>query len=184
MASVNASTMRSSGLLSQSSPNLVQPMPMMATLSLMPSAILPPSLFVASYNSQYDTLQQSRRYRLDLPEVAHYAVGLVRIPPAEGHLHRHIYLQRLRFGIGDVQEEPSSTLPVDDPVHLRRADAESQAVGGVADQAGLLVGEAILVHLIDRSAVRVDADALPGVLGRTALPALRPVEIFCVLRPR
>src|SRR5512136_2572418 len=41
-ASLKASTIRDSGLRSQSSPNLVHPMPTMATLSLIPSAMLPP----------------------------------------------------------------------------------------------------------------------------------------------
>src|SRR4030042_6731719 len=125
MTSLKASIIRSSGLLFQSSPNCVQPMPMMATLSFIPSATLPPSrlilivlllslcsclIYQASrpMNRATTSWLCSRRHRF--PEVAVNAPHVIDVLSPEGHLYRQIHLERFRFAIGEVECAPSAAV--------------------------------------------------------------------------
>src|SRR6185503_2448949 len=99
-----ASTRRSSGPLSQCSPNGVQPMPTIATRSLIPLlAMVSPSA-----------------PRTGLPEVVVYT--LRREQATEGHLQVVADRDLLRIDVGQVAGEPPSPLVVDEGGHHRRLE--------------------------------------------------------------
>src|SRR5512136_922650 len=163
-ASLKASTIRDSGLLSQSSPNLVHPMPTMATLSLIPSAMLPPFSSVRICHGNAHTpgrdeflhsLLTSDRCRF--PEVSMYAASLVVVLAAEAQLYGHAHLQRLQLAVVQIEEPPAAAFEVDEAVDGRRTQAEGQQVTRVGEQRSPPVGEAVGVHLLDGAAGRLDA---------------------------
>src|SRR5580692_3795845 len=98
-AEVAASVRRSSMPWSQSSPNLVHPMPMMATWSRMP--LLPMA-------GPFARAHQRAR----LPEVIVHA--LRRVHPAEGHLHPIADRELRSVGIGELAAIAASAVEVDD----------------------------------------------------------------------
>src|SRR5919109_1530023 len=80
-ASVAASTRRSSGPLSQCSPKGVQPMPTIATRSLIPLLAIAFSLLPKNAPAFFGSLLAARS---GLPEIVVHA--LCSVQPAEGHL--------------------------------------------------------------------------------------------------
>src|SRR4051812_27124296 len=93
-ASSNASTIRSSASMSQRSPNFEQPIPRMATLSLMPRAIV----------------SSLRRDRRRLPEVAPKAALRVDVLDAEHHAHALAALEAPRIDVGEIHHGPPARL--------------------------------------------------------------------------
>src|SRR4030042_899865 len=191
MTSLKASIIRSSGLLFQSSPNCVQPMPMMATLSFIPSATLPPSRLIlivllfflcscliyqasSPMNRATTSWLCSRRHRF--PEVAVNAPHVIDVLSPEGHFHGQINFQRFGFAIGKVECEPPAAVELHYAVHLRRAGAERQAVAGIAEELALLIGEAVVFHLVDSTATGVHTNPLIRILGRAAVLGFRSVK--------
>src|SRR5678816_1053446 len=84
--SANASTIRSSGPLSQRSPKREQPMPTIATLSLMPRATSVP-------------------HRRRLPEIAAEAAHGIEILDAKHEAHRGADREISWSGIGELGED-------------------------------------------------------------------------------
>src|SRR3954470_6246551 len=98
-AAFAASTSRSSRPLSQCSTKFVQPMPTIATRSLMPWLPI--------------------AHQPSLPEVVDDAVGGVQ--PAEGHLYSLADLDLARVGIGELDGQATTAVEVDHREHHRRA---------------------------------------------------------------
>src|SRR5207248_11448810 len=114
--------MRSSAPLSKRSPNWVQPMPTMATRSLMPLlAIAAP------------------QYRSGLPEVVVDAVGGEQT--AERHLHSSADRQVVDLGVGELDGHTTATVEVDDGEHDRRARRVGEAGDAVGYGGGCHVGQ-------------------------------------------
>src|SRR5207247_5127195 len=110
MASLYASSMRSSGLASQRSPNLLQPMPRMATLSLMPVAM-------GGSLIRCESAAHGRR----LPEIAGEAATLVDVLDAEHHLHRRARIDLADVDVGEVHQDAAAAFEIDLAVVVRRS---------------------------------------------------------------
>src|SRR5262245_57972773 len=112
-ASYAASTRRSSEPLSQCSPNFVQPMPTIATRSLMP-------LLAMSFAPSLSAL------RARLPEVV---VDAVRgLHAAERHLDLVADLHLVGLAVGHLAEEAPAALEVEHHADGRRVQREREAV--------------------------------------------------------
>src|SRR5579859_3746995 len=95
-ASIEASSSRSSALLSQRSPNSVQPIPTIATRSRMP----------------LDAISLTLLGGPGLPEIVVHAIGR-REQPAKGHLDAVTDLDRGRLDVGQLAPQPSAAVEVD-----------------------------------------------------------------------
>src|ERR1700690_3885282 len=94
IASSKASTIRSSASLSQRSPNFEQPMPRIATLSLIPLAIL--------------SLLRAGGSGCRFPEIFGEAALLIMLLDAEHHAHRHADLDAAHVDIGEVDHHTAA----------------------------------------------------------------------------
>src|SRR6185369_4296506 len=142
-ASYAASISRSSAPLSQCSPNFVQPMPMMATRSLMPLL----AMFV---------LLVSSAPRARLPEVVHDAVR--REHAAKRHLDLVADRDLLGLAVRHLAEEAAAAVEVEHDADRRRVHREREAVEREGRDARAAVGERVGLHLVLRAAA--DAHAL------------------------
>src|SRR5262245_33455923 len=126
MASSKASTIRSSALASQRSPNLEQPIPRMTILSLIPVAMVVLSSLVLVVCSGCRSLVPAAdvpaagrwslmraRHRRRLPEVPHEAACSVDVLDPEHHAHRRPDLDRSVVDVGEVYHHPASSLELD-----------------------------------------------------------------------
>src|SRR5581483_5868418 len=155
-ASPAASTSRSSGPLSQCSPNGVQPMPTIATRSLIPL------LAMASPSTP----------RTGLPKVVVDALRGEEAP--ERHLEVVPDRDLLRVDVGQLAREPPPALVVDERRDDGRLERVREVVERVRRHAARRVGEALVAHLVDRAAL--DAHALRREVARPALRAARADE--------
>src|SRR5690606_37710773 len=119
-ASTKASTMRSSALRSQRSPKREQPIPRIATLSLIPEAMSRP-------------LMADRRQidRHSLPEIAAKITACVIVLDPEDHPHGHADVQVFHgVNIGEVAEQPAASVKLHKTVVGRRIGGEGETVSG------------------------------------------------------
>src|SRR4030042_1714405 len=158
--------MRSSTPLSQRSPNLVHPMPTMATLSLIPSMVFPPkgkSNFLV-YNG------------LSLPEIIVDAATEKHL--AEGHFQKHADLHFIDIAVGKLTNHSAAALEIDNAVDARGIKGRLKLVDGIAETRPSLIGKLIGFKLILSLAVDTDARCLTDLrnLRRAALFTLCPVK--------
>src|SRR2546425_749297 len=104
---------RSSDPLSQCSPNFVQPMPTIATRSLMPLLAMP-------------SLPRASAARPCLPEVVDDSVG--REHPAERHLDLIADGNLLGLAVGHLAEEPAPAVEVEHHADGRGVHREREAI--------------------------------------------------------
>src|SRR6266404_4965080 len=113
--SLNASTIKPSASRSHLSPNLAQPIPSMATLSLMPLAIAVsrrPHVFAAP-----------RSQRCRLPKIAHEPALFVQRLDAKSHAHFPANDQIVAVQVGKFGYHASTTIELDYAVITRWIDA-------------------------------------------------------------
>ncbi len=84
--------------------------------------------------------------------------ALCRIEPPEGHLHPGTDGQGGRIDVGHLAPVAAATIEVDDGPDERWREAEGQVVDGVGGHRASHVGQALRLHLVDRSA----RQAYPG----------------------
>src|SRR3990172_7364343 len=128
-ASQQASTIRSLTSLSQCSPNLVHPIPTMATLSFMPGIST-----------------SSGPYWKALPVVVMDA--LHRVQPAEGHLQGHPHLHVLQVPVRHHAQHPAAALEVHQADDQGWVQGRAQVVHGVGEEAALLVRKAVVFKVV------------------------------------
>src|SRR3990172_8038104 len=154
-ASQQASTIRSLTSLSQCSPNLVHPIPTMATLSFMPGIST-----------------SSGPYRKALPVVVMDA--LHRVQPAEGHVQGHPHLNLFYVPVCHHTHDASPTLKVHHTDDQGRVQGGAQVVHGIGEEAGLLARKAGGLKVV--LGMALGAYPLDGGLDGGAVAALDPVE--------
>src|SRR5262245_14605648 len=155
--SLKASSISSSAPESQRSPNLEQPMPRMATLSLIPRAMLV-SLGSEGWNS--NPLSGGRRSdRSRLPEVTLEAAahGVV-VADAEGHTHLGADLDLFLVAVGEVGHEAAALGEGDHAVVGRRIGRIGERIGGERHHVRLQAGHGVGLLAVDGMAVGIDAD--------------------------
>src|SRR5262245_26772143 len=126
--------MSSSAPMSQRSPNFEQPMPRMATLSLMPLAIeflriskrihLTTTRQPLSKNLPFTSIDRRR-----LPEVTAETAFLVEVLDAEDHAHLAAAVDRTDVDVGDVGEEAPALFERHHAVMRRRVLRVGEVVG-------------------------------------------------------
>src|SRR5208282_2336320 len=152
---------RSSAPLSQCSPNLVHPIPMIATRSLMPllpMVIRPPGDLSALWPCLPEIVVNTSRSK----EAAKRHFDFM----ADGNL--------IRFAIGHLAQEPSSAIEVDDDIDCRRIERIRKPIDGVGRNPRGAVRKWIRFHLITRPAL--NAYALRWKLRSPARSASRADE--------
>src|SRR5262245_20259783 len=137
-ASVAASMSMSPTLLSQCSPNAVQPMPTMATRSRIP--LLAMSLLLS--------------HRTCFPEVIMHTVRRKETP--EGHLQFHANFYLVGLAIGHFPFDTPAAVEVHHRRHHRRLRREGQAVNSIRRHLAAAVGERDFLHLVDRAALHAN----------------------------
>src|ERR1700722_4353186 len=157
-ASSKASTIRSSGPWSQRSPNVVQPMPMIATLSLIPLAM----------GLAFDGRALRRRR---LPEIgSEAALVIMRFDP-QAHPHRIADGESLGVGVGEFHHHPGAIFKLHEPEPERRIGGEVETVRGDRDDARGKVGESDVLQRLRPNRIRTDGDAAFGELDVSRLVA-------------
>ena len=96
-ASVKASMTNCSAPVSQRSPKRVQPMPMMATLSLIPLAI------------QFSRQLEGHRF----PKISIVMALAVSLLDAKSHCQRRIHVQPSGTDVNDLHQHPGATVKLD-----------------------------------------------------------------------
>src|SRR5262245_33271080 len=152
-ASYAASTIMSSGDLSQFSPNLQQPIPTMATLSRIASGVI--VTFLEGREERCQGVAFRSTDRRALPEVVRRADVQVDLTGAE--LARQVELQFLGAHVGHLKIEPRAAIGFDHAHDHRRVGAAGEEVEGVGQNLAGAVGEAHLVELVAREAAVADA---------------------------
>jgi len=124
-------------------------MPRMATLSLIPLAML----FSLSFP-----------HRDGFPEIAYEAALLVKCLDAEGHTYRQTDINLTRLHIGEIGQEPATVIEGDHAVVGWRIHGEGEVVRRLGQHLGWLFAEGVGLHGIIGVAIGIDADIAAGKL--------------------
>src|ERR1700735_3254122 len=152
-ASSKASTIRSSGPLSQCSPKVVQPMPTMATLSLIPRAIL------------WASKDRALRWRR-LPKISAETPALVVGLHAQAHPHPVADGKATGVRVGEFHHDPCAIVELGKPEPERRIGREIEPVRRDRNNTRRIVRQTHILHRL-RS----------GRVGAHGYAALRELDI-------